>query len=1216
MIHLVVCEDSVGGLKPTAHCLTWEGQTPRELVESFNLAGHEVDVRVHEKLVLPELWDDPLPRHTEVLISPRMHGTETLIVIGINLLVSALISVASYYLFPPPKPKTQQGLDDNSSTYGFGGLRTLYRTQGQPIPFGFGKGRLPGNTVASSTADNGVGGEDLQVILSWCHGEIEGLGDLSASEIDFYGSLDQLPPPGRQLPQGIRINGVPVSASSLEVPGMVLSYRTGRDRQSPLPISRLTGTSTTIGIGTRLEGLNDTAAAVIAVGGPYRLRLNLRADAGLYSLDGNGNLTPRSVVLRVRYRAGDGPFQDARFISPTIATGQITITGSDRTPKTISLEFDPRPLGQELDTPVVVEIARYSGRGGVRDSDLLTVSSLVYTQAVVLEYPNEAVGEFVFRASEKISSSQPDISCFGRWSKVRMWDETLGWSPLTFRTLDPPWLLGNLDPGENPAWQLLHFLLDPAGGNYQEEDLDLQSFRNLADYCAQEVAVGVQRYAAMYAIDTVSDTANHVDELLNACQAQWARNGKKLGVRYSYRDFHGFGTNVVPARATDVLGEWVVNYRQVFNQTNLRDFGRKQLETHERATQFDVEFNAEDQDYERDSWPVPDPNPEDPTATVTLNSKPMRLRAVTSREQAERMARFQHNVNRLSKWRISFTAGIDAWGLAPNDLIGVEHDSVTPRSVAGRTADGFVRAFVSEVPLDVGFEVPANEQWALWTRTINASLPGGYAIEKLLIPTSASVQSFPAGTPIPISPSRTLDQGAPVSIGPVDESLIAYEITEITLDERGTRRIEAIEWHPEFYDLGDTATAAATSGGPSATATSAPAIGIAPQHIPKASDIAAYVTGVTAGELDIVWSRPVGYTGSSCRVWLEEGSAWRMVGETRGGSLTIPAGRLSPRSEVTIAVALEDGVGSWQSAAEAGRSTIIIPEFPDLAVPPVPGFAAAMVGDRLRASWGRLDPRSLTAVELRSGSQWMGSRRLITVDATRDHVELPLPYTPNTKIWARGIHRSGLYSASAITADVSVDYEPGLIETGAPLDVLDSDPLEGTLSGGFVQLGDRAELKLTGEFSGVMTSDEFEPRPAEAKRRWSVFVDWHEIQDRPISDLEGIASGDARWWSAAGRESSPAMPGLTFGVPISTYSGPMDQLPWWLTTLGPLGAIGSTSHVVVEWRFFAGGAWSAWREVFAPEWVLASKVQARVTAFRAHTRSRVVVSKFMVACAS
>ena len=803
--------------------------------------------------------------------------------------------------------------------------------------------------------------------------------------------------------------------------------------------------------------------------------------------------------------------------------------------------------------------------------------------------------------------------------------------------------------GSNPAWVLLDWLTKPYGlGNYfrrPELQLDLSSFRRWSQYCDQEIVgaggIGRPRYRFDGTLDKQVSAWDYVTAILHAGGASLILRGRKIVVKYSYRDAHGgedpsvadLGATLnpadplyVPPRAVDNGERWEIAYTQIFCGGNLQNYRCQVVNTALRPTVIDVAILNRDIGYELDPIPVVDPHaPGLDTAPGTyLNAvgiirESVTYLGVTRPLQARYIARFSHNVNRLSRTVVTFECGTDALFCEPGDIIGVQTAALKPRTVQRETDGSWQEGFAlftaegwagtqSALKLAGDILIPADEDWQAFV------LDAADEVVHLWIAAVGGDRSFPAGSAIPIADpdpphsSTTVELAAeprPCAIGPVDRTITAYEIVQIDTNTDLVSTITAMEWHPEFYDLSGLAenedSAAATDDVRSDA--------LAP--VADYPEVAAIrVLRTTRGSHRVTWRPEAGFEGRRARVFAsrDDGETWQLLGETTSSTLEtqLAAG------PIRIAVSLSDALGRAAPLSQSTTAEVEVEECAPEYVPPVGGFRAETrpgLG-ALRFAWSPIQFDDLDYVEVREGPTWFESRVL---GRSRAPFLWAAPRTETTTFLARArSKRTGLYSAVVATA-TGAGVVPDLwtIASGHPVVDLDGSAA-GTHDGTEFDAGaDRLQL-VAGAHVGTYTMAEVDLGTA-ALRWWSVWARTSAAQLATIADADLAAgSGEARWWTPGGREPTPRRRGLAFEHTLGSLAGATIAAVADWDVHGPPGTIGHHTQVLTEVRYHDGTSYGAWGSYDGPDVRTAQKIQVRLVLHRRSEGYAVLVDELQV----
>lgn len=428
----------IGGILSRSERKVWEGWPGREVIDYLPA---EVRYRPGLKILRNGvILDQEEAAHQIAVAGDTLTfylcpgGVPQLIMLGISLVLSAILTGVSMALAPSAKPLENEL--ESSPTYGFGGITSTVRP-GTPIPVIYGEHRVGGHIIEQFQREARGDGADpksgeLHTLIALSTGPVESISSVRANEspIEEFGKIDDL-----------------------------VQTRTGELYQDPI------------------EGFHDAVIqraqerALEAVGDPLSyttpdpidaFELIIRFPGGLYSLSNTGQFRQRSVQLLVEYReTGAVSWQaiyrtisqktqgifDAFIVSPRLERAQYDIRVSRITPD------DTSATGYSATTLLAV--------------NEITAETLTYPRIALLAVRQLPTGQ--------VSGSPPAYDCIVKGKRVRVFtsltEHTIQWS-------------------DNPAWCLLDYLTDPFNGLgawLDDSQIDLQSFLDWAAFCDELV---------------------------------------------------------------------------------------------------------------------------------------------------------------------------------------------------------------------------------------------------------------------------------------------------------------------------------------------------------------------------------------------------------------------------------------------------------------------------------------------------------------------------------------------------------------------------------------------------------------------------------------------------------------------------------------------------------------------------------------------------------
>lgn len=325
MIHLVTSRNP---LNAEAFTREWvqhrHGLTIAELLPAW--AATSKDVRVtRDGIEIPrEDWTLPIPDQCRIEVIERPGFIAALF--GLTGVLGAIVNIAgafainlgvSYLLGAFRKPK--QPDENDSSTYGFGGLTSVQDSNGAAVPIICGE-HLTGGVVINRFERVSQLGTELWTLLLLSEGRIHSIGGKNADGGPFTSAAGD-------LPEGLLINGQPAE----DFDEVEVYVRMGSVNQDPIP--GFANAEQILDVGFDLEesitpgpgsveltpktgGFNPTTdAADIALWDTLEsYTTDVDADefgvivefpAGLYT-SSSGGIGPNSARFQIRYRALDG----------------------------------------------------------------------------------------------------------------------------------------------------------------------------------------------------------------------------------------------------------------------------------------------------------------------------------------------------------------------------------------------------------------------------------------------------------------------------------------------------------------------------------------------------------------------------------------------------------------------------------------------------------------------------------------------------------------------------------------------------------------------------------------------------------------------------------------------------------------------------------------------------------------------------------------------
>lgn len=1068
--------------------------------------------------------------------------------------------------------------DDTSPTYSWQGVQTSSGI-GFRIPEIYGRHVVGGQVIGADVEVGSLGTrttgdrEVLNLHLALGRGPIHKVGGIG---YDADGLGDLWEDPRLPLPQDIRVNGVRLLGS-----GATASVRLGNLFQSPILGFERSRSSQPVN--EDFERRGDKAVVVAGSTDATRLVVRIEFPTGLYREDGNGARHAEVVEFDLEYRPRSslqGLFwsipQRIRVAPPTARSTAFSHWYTFDVNSNDVPGFD----GYE------VRLTRRTESGDVRNTapdaiiDSARWSELITRIDYYFAYPGIAQLALRIVASDRLQDGQPEVQIPVEGRLVRVFDSGVSAVLSTERYWDAPEApdpyggIWSHPPGRNPAWIALDILTTKPGLGDKGFVPNLNWFRDWADFCDQDDGLGGALCTCDIVFDRGENAWDALERVFRAGRASIVRHGRIVQGHYDYRDAHGRGTNVVPARARATI----------VCSSNLADFEIHYLETSQRPNVLQVSFLNEALDYEQDPLPV-----EDPAATwndpSVVRAEPIRKRemdmfGVTRESQVVREALLIHARNRLVRKRVRFRAGIEQLAADVGDIVGVQHDAFRPwgeRSVyfscrlaedtsGTRTLVLDRDLVVTDGPHSVIVQViaPAGSAAAPITGYIIAEGNGAY----------------PAGTALATSANQDPVDVVAKSVAVVGEwdgddagvgtayGVEDFEILRRSLQEDGSCVFEARQWVPEAFDAA--APAAPLGELVDVEAEYAPPDVLAPSIEQLDVSVVELQRSARSGGHLVRWTMPEGLAGRPARVFIEDGAgAPDLVGESATGEVEVFG--LDPALVYRVQVVPMDQRGTFGDPRGATAWEIQPPEWRPSAGTVVSDLVATDVADGVLLRWAKIRNPQLLGYEVRLGAVWNGARVLAEVSDPEVVLRDLVPGVAQ-QILVRARFDGGCDSIEPASVTVTPAVPEGFLE------VATVERLTGSLTGydsAGVEWtsGDRLVLEA-GALDGYLYDAPIE-LTGEVNAEWRLQVDVEVAEealvgddDRPVGDPEECYA------DVAGRAPSAVRPGDDFGtLDDDDIELGADELP----VYGPQGIYGEYARVVVEVAWKAeDNSWSAW----------------------------------------
>lgn len=721
------------------------------------------------------------PRGAEIAVVPIVAGKNTSLILGIVGAVIGVVLVASGVGAPAgaaliqaamagyaigstigslltPAPKLRKEGDDGSSTYTFNGPRNDARA-GMAQPVLLGEHLIGGMFIGGYRRREGQK-ERIYMLLSPSVGPVEGP----------RGITDPTAPANTTTNKpDFRINGQHYS----NYEGVTVDWRNGDAGQTVIPgFNAVINTFplSTIELST-VPYLYTTVSDKVDA---FEVLLELPA---LVRLKSTGEIRNNTTRYKVRYRLASLP-PDTGWVD----LGTQTLTAQTRSK--LLAQFRKEGLPQDR---YQIELTFISAdyTDVAKDAWKIYVTGITEETQDLRTYPGSALMAISGLGTEQLSGAWPLLTGVWRGIKVEPWNGA-SFDPLS-------WGRGTFSPvGQNPGWlclQLLRNKIFGAGDEIPNADIDLASFRSLADWCAEAETVqpvsGAAYTEPKFQLDFYLDQQQPLLDLLNdvlgTCRASVVLSGNKWRA-------------VMDRSATPV---------QLFNMGNIIQ-GSMQIQYRSdkaRINAFDGQFIDRAKDYETDTVTVCIDKTgafktvdEMAALGITLRRRQSAMPGVTRLTQAVREIRFRLKSIYALRRIVGFGAFTDSILAEAGDVVNIAHD-LPQWGYSGRVMDGSTASIIMfdrEVPFSAGTTYQVACRFADGTaeageiRTVADTAP------------PADGSSY-FGVQVTVPFSKVPAEGDLWVYGPVNTLTKPVRIVEISRDSDQQRMIIASDYNESIH---------------------------------------------------------------------------------------------------------------------------------------------------------------------------------------------------------------------------------------------------------------------------------------------------------------------------------------------------------------------------------------------------------------------------------
>lgn len=633
-----------------------------------------------------------------------------------------------------PKPSTGKG-DKSMTSFGWQGIQNEYRA-GTPVPIAFGKHKSAPVRVGMFIRRDGaftvtptgvIGGESLYLLFLVSIGRIQSISD-------------------------VKINGQPYASFG---GGIQIATRLGTVGQAILP-----------GFKANVSTISDSTLLTTS---PYIYTTTTAVDAfevlftipGLFHFDAQANLTWNQTHWRTEYRK----VGDSTWIIPPF--GERRLNGTSRT-----IERDTQRV-QDL------VLAHYQIRMtwiGAEHTDATKDGWQVYVTGVNEETqhaPTYDYGDHQYAmlgihaiATDKLSGGVPLVTCVTEGLLTQQYDGTALTAPTYSRS---------------PAWAALFLFLNTTvgAGNWLdgETDLDLQSFKDWADYCLEDVTVtpatGIPYTEPRHLFDVVINQQRpFLDTLLDLCATARA-TPVMVGEKWKMVIDRASPVRQTFAGPGNIIEKSLsIAYRSDAQRVNTYD-----VSIMEEANDWNVEpFRLKSKHLVID---LGDP----------VRPEPLTLWGITRKSQGFRETTFRLSGLAYLRRIVQFLAYTDAILIEAGDVIAVAHD-IPQWGYPGRATGGSTTTII----LDRAVTIELGHTYEVLVRFQDGSNGGG---DVRTVTTPPGVTNILTFTP---AVAQAVAREDLYAFGPLALSTKPYRVVAITRSSSGIRRIVALEYYVTLFD--------------------------------------------------------------------------------------------------------------------------------------------------------------------------------------------------------------------------------------------------------------------------------------------------------------------------------------------------------------------------------------------------------------------------------
>ena len=590
-----------------------------------------------------------------------------------NLIIGGLLAYLGS-MISAPKEQTLDGGDPARPTFDLGGARNTV-ANGATVPVVYGEHKVGGQVISLFQRTGSDLKSRLYMLLALSEGEVQSIGGLTADTNQYPADLI--------TGSNIELNGNPIS----NYPDCKVSVRMGTVSQDPIPgfeetvvsgdVSQTVDNALDVRNYTGIVAENADTVTYTTSAAIDAFEINLRFPAGRYSLGTTGDTMPLGFTGTLRYRRVGVP---ASEVAEFLNLGALQL----RADHTITI----RRQGLTKDLYEISLTKTYPDNANENRifGDFQWTTTNEIDSDLALAYPCRALLAIEAVATNQLSGGVPTVTSIVKGKKVNVWDGVSTTSPaFTFAWSD------------SPAWVAMDVLLQPRyglGAFVGLRDIDLQSFKDWADYCDDSITT-----------DGVSHTRWQYDSVLDVQQPSWSAIQEIAA--------SGRASVVYAGSKFKVKIDTTTSASQLFCMGNVvrGSYQCSYLNPSTRPNFIEVQYVNRDLGYDQDVAQLESAS----AITDDARKETVRMYGITRAQQAYRAAKYLLNVSTTLTKTLKFSAPIDAVAVEPGDVFYFSHD-VPQISVSGR----LYAAGGSSVALDRAVTVVAG--WKIYVRTANGPL--------------------------------------------------------------------------------------------------------------------------------------------------------------------------------------------------------------------------------------------------------------------------------------------------------------------------------------------------------------------------------------------------------------------------------------------------------------------------------------------------------------